>query len=334
MIKWLKRKIPSRQSFYAIYSTVYSLMMIAILLFAVFSQNSVVVKSLFIVTVLVMAIFLPVQKSKTKNKETKKTKSHHRKVVNDHEKQKRKRSRPKGTSGSNPSRQKQNARKIEKLANAHKAKSTNEEVIDKKSNEIKKGLSVSIEERIGSRNPQESRKNGVKSRNNNERQNLAYAGSLRMNHQLHSNDGVVLPNEIVSNDTNIAGHITDGPAKTLEAKAPDHIDEYLKSLRSRVLERKERVVNITHIKGEALNTERFLNTDGFDSVNKEPITLKLNYLFSQEGVARFADELGEMRWVRLPEGIDIDLFSTGQKLSVHTIKEGSKFRALSVSAMN
>ncbi|WP_103109550.1 hypothetical protein [Brevibacillus reuszeri] len=324
-MNWLKKKLPSKESFLAFYATMYSLTLIALLVYTIFSQRGAFEKIILFIVVVIMALKLPTPDANNHDQKAKKKKAIHPKTaLQDGNQGKKKRKRRKRTSTKKVIASKQITIDTLHIEPKVSQKTPHEEVMNNPAPKTIKPLSAPIHELTQSRKMKQPQKHTKEHSNNQPNQKLSKVETHEVKQLSH--------NSIVKDDA-----IQIDEIETMDlAREPENIDLILSTLRSRVAANVEtdRIVDITHMREHKGNWDaNDLSIQGFDSVTGHPTSITVKCVSFQSDVARLADKHGEYRWVKMPEDFCNTELVSGQDFEVQLIKFGSKYRALKVKKL-
>ncbi|MGG4495528.1 hypothetical protein [Brevibacillus reuszeri] len=325
-MNWLKKRLPSKESFLALYATVYSLALISLMFYCIFSQRSVFEKIIISIVMVIMALKLPTpeapnQKQKNRSKKGNPVKS----AVQAENQGIKKRKRRKRTSAKKATGSKHIQIGTLSIDTKSIHKKQIEEELNKPAPKTIKPLSTPIHELTESRRHKDTIRPNSNVSSSHRKKKLPSVVETNEKKQFNLNPTV--EKETV--------HIEVSDKMDL-AKEPENIGLILSTLRSRVAANVEmdRIVDITHMREQtgtwATNDS---NLHGFDSVTGHPTSITVKCVSVQSDVARLEDTQGELRWVKMPEGVNHSDLQRNQEFEVQLIKTGSKYKALKVTKL-
>lgn len=317
MKNWIKSKIPFRESLFELYATVYSLVMVSLLLYGIFGDSSFLEKMSLVVVFIVMCAKLPVYSTVKEKKKPKAKNAFSPAIKENYSEEIKKKPRR---------RRKKKAKDVKvQTQNQNKKPVIHKEDVSRKKPQIKSSeLLVPIGElqRVG------TKKEKI--------QATPLSNSVEVQIPVTPTEpqspvdvGISIPTELMLIDD--IDHAPEQEDVREEAQVPENIDQIVAALRTRVYEEDDRVVNITHLRAPKENLPPLPKGPGFESITKNASIIDAVVCNVQNGVARMVDSDGEFRWIRLPEDINHNDLRNNHPVKLELRKVSGKFEVLSAS---
>ncbi|GED32122.1 hypothetical protein P9G84_02565 [Brevibacillus centrosporus] len=318
MKNWIKSKIPFRESLFELYATVYSLVMVSLLLFGIFGDSSFLEKMSLVVVFIFMCAKLPVYSTVKEKKKPKAKKAFSPDIKEYYSDEIKKKPR---------SRRKKKAKDVKVQTQKQNNKPRiNKEDVSGKDPQIK---SPELRVPIAELQRASAKKEKIQERYPRSSSVEVQSPVTTTEPQSPVDVGISIPTELMVIDD--IDHAPEQEDVREEAQVPENIDQIVAALRTRVFEEDDRVVNITHLRAPKENLPPLPKGPGFESITKNASVINAVVCNVQNGVARMVDSDGEFRWIRLPEDIKHNDLRNNHPVQLELRKVSGKFEVLSAS---